>query len=66
MAQLTNGRNEITTLIGFEIEQSNDRSRSRVLCPITGRPCVGDLSYLCDDYGCARKGGLSPNSDENL
>lgn len=66
MAQLTNGHNEITTLIGFEIEQPNKYSRSHVLCPITGRPCEGDLSYLCDDYGCARKGGLSPYSDENL
>jgi hypothetical protein len=35
------------------------------LCPITGYPCVGDLSYLCEDYGCARKAGLSPRSDEN-
>jgi hypothetical protein len=36
------------------------------LCPLTGRPCEGDLAYLCEDYGCARKGGLSPHSDENL
>jgi hypothetical protein len=36
------------------------------LCPITGYPCQGDLSYLCEDYGCARKGGLSPRSEENL
>jgi hypothetical protein len=35
-------------------------------CPVTGHPCEGDLSYLCEDYGCARKGGLSPHSDENL
>jgi hypothetical protein len=35
-------------------------------CPITSYPCEGDLSYLCEDYGCARKGGLSPRSDENL
>ena len=35
-------------------------------CPITGYPCEGDLAYLCEDYGCARKGGLSPRSDENL
>jgi hypothetical protein len=35
-------------------------------CPVTGHPCEGDLSYLCEDYGCARKGGLSPRSDENL
>jgi hypothetical protein len=33
-------------------------------CPITGYPCEGDLQ-LCDDYGCARKGGLSPCSAEN-
>jgi hypothetical protein len=36
------------------------------LCPITGSPCEGDLSYLCEEYGCARKGGLSPHSHENL
>jgi hypothetical protein len=35
------------------------------LCPITGYPCEGDLSYLCEDYGCARKAGLSPRSEEN-
>jgi len=34
-------------------------------CPITGFACEGDLSHLCKDYGCARKGGLSPCSDEN-
>jgi len=36
-----------------------------VRCPITGYPCEGDLSHLCADYGCARKGGLSPRSEEN-
>jgi len=35
-------------------------------CPITGRPCKGDLTHLCKDYGCARKGGLSPHSEENV
>jgi hypothetical protein len=35
-------------------------------CPVTGRPCEGDLAYLCDDYGCVRKAGLSPHSAENL
>ena len=35
-------------------------------CPITGFPCEGDLSYLCEDYDCARKGGLSPRSEENF
>jgi hypothetical protein len=38
----------------------------RIICPITRRPCEGDLAYLCPDYGCARKGGLSPRSDENF
>ena len=41
-------------------------AKSVVRCPITGYPCEGDLSHLCEDYGCARKGGLSPRSDENL
>jgi hypothetical protein len=41
-------------------------SASPIRCPITGYPCEGDLSYLCEDYGCARKGGLSPHSDENF
>jgi hypothetical protein len=41
-------------------------SAASTRCPITGYPCVGDLSYLCEDYGCARKGGLSPHSDENF
>ena len=36
------------------------------ICPLTGHPCEGDLAYLCEDYGCARKGSLSPHSDENL
>jgi hypothetical protein len=40
-------------------------SRQPFLCPITHYPCEDDLSYLCEDYGCARKGGLSPRSDEN-
>jgi hypothetical protein len=37
-----------------------------MLCPITGRPCEGDLAYLCPEYGRARKGGLSPRSEENF
>ena len=37
-----------------------------ITCPITQRLCVGDLSHLCKDYGCARKGGLSPRSEENF
>jgi hypothetical protein len=45
---------------------TNNENAGLFLCPITGYPCEGDLSYLCEDYGCARKGGLSPRSDENL
>ena len=26
---------------------------------------MAKFSYPCEDYGCARKGGLSPHSDEN-
>jgi hypothetical protein len=37
-----------------------------ILCPLTRHPCEGDLAYLCEDYGCARKGGLSPHSHENI
>jgi hypothetical protein len=43
-----------------------DECKQLFRCPITGYPCEGDLSYLCEDYGCARKGGLSPRSEENL
>jgi hypothetical protein len=35
-------------------------------CPITGGPCEGDLTHLCEDYGCARKAGFSPRSDDNF
>jgi hypothetical protein len=46
--------------------ETDDESKPLFPCPITGYPCEGDLSYLCEDYGCARKGGLSPRSEENL
>jgi hypothetical protein len=45
---------------------SSYNDKSQILCPITGYRCEGDLSYLCEDYGCAHKGGLSPRSEENL
>jgi uncharacterized protein YjiS (DUF1127 family) len=44
----------------------DDGSEPPFLCPITAHPCEGDLSHLCEEYGCARKGGLSPHSEENL
>jgi hypothetical protein len=37
-----------------------------MLCPVTSHPCEGDLAYLCPEHGCARKGGLSPRSEENF
>lgn len=40
--------------------------RQDIICPITQCLCTGDLSHLCKDYGCARKGGLSPHSEENF
>ena len=47
------------------IADHHDVITSSLICPITARRCEGDLSYLCEDYGCARKGGLSPHSEEN-
>jgi hypothetical protein len=44
----------------------DDDSEPRFICPITAYPCEGDLSHLCEEYGCARKGGLSPHSEKNL
>jgi hypothetical protein len=52
--------------------QTEDRELNRrdlkqlMICPITRHPCEGDLAYLCPEYGCARKGGLSPRSEENF
>jgi len=40
-------------------------TKSSLICPIVGRRCEGDLAYFCEGYGCARKGGLSPRSEEN-
>jgi hypothetical protein len=37
-----------------------------VRCSITGAPCEGDRAHLCVEWGCARKGGLSPISHENF
>jgi hypothetical protein len=36
-----------------------------IRCSITSAPCEGDRAYLCEEWGCARKGGLSPISHEN-
>jgi hypothetical protein len=38
----------------------------RIRCSITGAPCEGDRAELCIEWGCARKGGLSPLSHENF
>jgi hypothetical protein len=44
----------------------HDDKPTLFVCPLTGRRCEGDLAYLCEDYGCARKAGLSPHSAENF
>ena len=66
MAKLAGYSTINVVLIGAKLDQSHNDGQSQVLCPITGHPCEGDLSYLCEDYGCARKRGLSPYSQENL
>ena len=45
-------------------KQSNKDRNPMFQCPITDHPCEVDLSHLCEDYGCARKGGLSMIIDE--
>jgi hypothetical protein len=35
-------------------------------CPITGYPCEGDLSHLCESMAAPVRAGLSPRSDENF
>lgn len=50
----------------FFVSASVDDGTLPELCPVTGYPCEGDLSYLCEEHGCARKGGLSPRSEENF
>ena len=48
------------------MDDHNDGIEQPFIYPITGYPCRGNLSYLCEGYGCVRKGGLSPRSEENL
>jgi hypothetical protein len=50
----------------FAAVAPNGGQEQREPCPVTGYACEGDLSYLCEEYGCARKGGLSPRSEENF
>ena len=45
---------------------NDDNGKPQFICPITAYSCEGDLSHLCEQYGCACKGGLSPHSEENL
>jgi hypothetical protein len=51
---------------GVDWSTSSYLRHAPFLCPITRYACEGDLSHLCEEYGCARKGGLSPRSHENL
>ncbi len=53
------------TLSFVDTGQRGGGDDGRIRCPITGEACRGLLAHLCEDYGCARKGGLSPNPGEN-
>jgi hypothetical protein len=66
MAGITTDHVAMNASIGVGLEQPGHDRWSHVLCPITGHPCEGDLSWRCEDYGCARKAGLSPHSHENF
>jgi hypothetical protein len=64
-----------TSLCASEIQTASDPLETfeakgvdgmRIRCSITGAPCEGDHAYLCIEWGCARKGGLSPISHENF
>jgi hypothetical protein len=57
---------KFTALLGKAVVDKLKEERSQMRCPITGAACEGDLSHLCQEYGCARKGGLSPRSNENF
>jgi hypothetical protein len=61
-----NGRTEDRELRSRTQELNRRDWKQLIICPITGHPCEGDLAYLCPEYGCARKGGLSPRSEENF
>ena len=61
---MTQAKDNSTAIREYAAHREDDRSPAH--CPLTGRPCEGDLAYLCVDYGCARKAGLSPHSTENL
>jgi hypothetical protein len=54
-----------TKTTSSDVYRRRNANASLFLCPIIGYPCEGDLSYLCEDYGCVRKAGLSPRSEEN-
>ena len=66
MMQTPGGAETIGVMLNRATSKQSNKDRNLMFqCPITGHPCEGDLSHLCEDYGCARKGGLSPHSDEN-
>ena len=65
-ADLSSDESRLVSSNPWLLATAPSASERPLRCPITGHPCDGDLSHLCEDYGCARKGGLSPRSDENL
>jgi hypothetical protein len=55
----------IESLLRRTPETPHNDNAAPLRCPVTGRRCEGDLSHLCEGFGCARKAGLSPHSYEN-
>ena len=66
MSDVSTMIDKYAVLLGGTAAEKPQAETSKVRCPITGAACEGDLSHLCGDYGCARKGGLSPHSHENF
>jgi len=64
MAATPAANEAIESLLRTAHRQPNDDAWP-LRCPVTGRRCEGDLSHLCEGFGCARKAGLSPHSSEN-
>jgi hypothetical protein len=55
-----------TSSYRFDSLVSQAGEGTTIRCSITGAPCEGDRAHLCDEWGCARKGGRSPISHENF
>lgn len=43
---------------------NSDDDADEFVCPVTGNPCQGEYAHHCEEYGCARRAGLSPEMEE--